>query len=204
MRTTVFKALIFDMGEVLVKTFNREPRTRLAAQFNLTFEDLEKIVYFSDSAIKAMNGAISEEKHFHYVLQELGASTMSIKEFQDSFWGGDDVDKDIIDFISSLRNRYKLGMLSNAMDSTRRKLTEKYNLLSYFDVGIISCEVKMSKPSFGIYQLILEKLKVQPTESIFIDDNLENIASARKLGMSTVHSLSTMQTIQAINQLLEQ
>lgn len=197
-----FKALVFDMGEVLIKTFDRTPRTKLAAQFNLSFEDLEKIVYFSKSALKAMDGAISEEDHFRYVLQTIHASTMSIVDFQEAFWGGDNIDNEIITFISSLKDRYKLGLLSNAMETTRQRLNEKYDLLAYFDAGIFSCEVRMSKPEPEIYQLILKLLDVKPYESIFIDDNLENIYAAKKLGMATVHSISTTQTIQYIKQLL--
>lgn len=199
----MFKAIIFDMGEVLVKTFDRSHRTRLASRFNLSFEELEKIVYFSDSAVSAMSGEISEDEHFRYVLKVIGASYLKIHEFQEDFWGGDDIDKEMIDFISALKKQYKLGLLSNAMDSTRQRLNDKYNLLAYFDAGIFSCEVRMAKPSPEIYKLLLNQLHVKPIESIFIDDNIDNLEAAQKLGLTIVHAITTQQTIDSITQLLE-
>jgi len=197
-----YKALIFDMGEVLVKTFDRKPRTKLANQFNLSFEELEKLVYLSNSATQAMAGIISETDHFNFVLRKLGNPNMSIDDFQKAFWGGDNIDREIITFIQLLKNQYKLGLLSNAMDTTRQRLTDSYNLMDYFNESIFSYEVKMVKPNPVIYQLILDRLNVAPNEAIFIDDMLENIETANKLGMTTIHSKSTVKTIETIQNLL--
>jgi putative hydrolase of the HAD superfamily len=198
MENVLYKALIFDMGEVLVKTFDRAPRTSLANQFDRTFEDLEKLVYLSDSAVQAMAGEISEEDHFKYVLKVLGKPEFSIKSFQRAFWGGDNIDKEIITLISSLKNQYRLGLLSNAMETTRQRLTDSYNLMYYFHVSIFSYEVKMVKPNPEIFRIILDKLDVAPNEAIFIDDTLENIEAANKLGITTIHAKSTSKTIKAI------
>lgn len=202
MGNNFYKALIFDMGEVLVKTFDRNPRSKLANHFNLSFEELEKLVYLSDSAVQAMAGMISEEDHFNYVLKVLSETEMKISDFQDAFWGGDNVDKEIIAFINSLKNHFKLGLLSNAMDTTRKRLSEAYRLMDYFHVSIFSYEVKMVKPNPEIYRIILEKLEVFPHETIFIDDMLENIEAADKLGIKTVHSKSTKNTIEIIQNLI--
>ena len=202
MHNNLFKALIFDMGEVLVKTFDRNPRTKLASQFNLTFEELEKLVYLSDSATMAMSGKISEVDHFNFVLQALGNPNLSIDEFQKAFWGGDNIDPELIAFINSLKNQYKLGLLSNAMDTTRQRLTKSYNLMDYFHVSIFSYEVKMVKPNPEIFRLILDKLKVAPSEAIFIDDMHENIEAANALGIKTIHAKSTINTVESIQILL--
>lgn len=202
MSNNYYKALIFDMGEVLVKTFDRNPRTKLANQFNISFEELEKLVYLSDSATQAMSGKISEVDHFNFVLKVLGSPEMSINDFQKAFWGGDNIDQEIIAFIQSLKNQYKLGLLSNAMDTTRQRLTESYNLMDYFYISIFSFEVKMVKPNPKIFPIILDKLNVAPNEAIFIDDMLENIEAADTLGIKTIHSKSTRKTIESIQILL--
>jgi putative hydrolase of the HAD superfamily len=56
-----------------------------------------------------------------------------------------------------------------------------------FEVVVDSCEVGMRKPDARIYLLTCERIGVAPEASVFIDDNAENIAAARALGMETVH-----------------
>ena len=196
------KAVIFDMGGVLIKTVDRTPRTALANQFGMTYETMEAFVYNSETAKKAMVGEISENDHFISVLNQLGVPDFGIRSFQEAFWGGDDLDSELEAYIGSLKNQFKLGLLSNAMDSTRQWLTEKYEILNLFDNCVFSAEVKLAKPDTQIYHLILERLNISAQEAIFIDDFKENIQAANQLGISTVHYHSTQQAINEINNLI--
>jgi len=56
-----------------------------------------------------------------------------------------------------------------------------------FEIVVDSCEVGLRKPDARIYELTCERIGVKPDASVFIDDNAENIAAARALGMETVH-----------------
>jgi len=203
MKNNSYKAIIFDMGEVLVQTIDRSPRTTLAKQFNLSCKELESLVYFSNSALLAMSGKITEEDHFKFVLKELRNKKLTINEFQKSFWAGDNIDQKLISFISNLKNKYKLGLLSNAMDTTRQRLTDRYKLMDYFDVSLFSYEVNLIKPDPEIYKIILQQLDVSPKETIFVDDLIENIIAANKLGLTTVHFKNTNQAIEILQKLLE-
>ena len=202
MKEKSFKAVIFDMGGVLIKTVDRTARSALARQLGMTYEAMEALVYNSETARQAMVGKVSENDHFNYVLNKLGVPNFGIRSFQEAFWGGDDLDSELESFIGSLKNQYKLGLLSNAMDSTRKWLSEKYKILNLFDECVFSAEVKMAKPDAQIYQLILDRLNINPQDAIFIDDFIENIQTANQLGISTVHYRSTKQTINEINNLL--
>lgn len=203
MQTTIYKALIFDMGEVLVKTYDQTPRSLLAKKFNLSSKELEKLVYFSESASQSFTGEISDEDHFRAILRSLGNPDGDYRVFQNSFWGGDNIDKEMLAFISSLKSKYKLGLLSNAMDTTRERLDEKYKLSDYFHQSIYSYEVKMAKPSLEIYKVLLKKLEVEPQQAIFIDDLRENIEAAQKVGLITIQHKSTLQTIAKLKEILE-
>ena len=46
----MIKTVIFDLGGVLVRTEDREPRTRLAGKFDMSYEDLSALVYGCESA----------------------------------------------------------------------------------------------------------------------------------------------------------
>ena len=66
------KAVIFDMGGVLLRTHDLEPRTKLASRFGLSRLELEALVFQSPSSIEAEKGLISEEDHWLYVADKLG------------------------------------------------------------------------------------------------------------------------------------
>ena len=56
-----------------------------------------------------------------------------------------------------------------------------------FEIVVDSSDVRMRKPNPDIYLLTCERLGVAPTASVFLDDNVDNVAAARALGMETVH-----------------
>jgi putative hydrolase of the HAD superfamily len=56
-----------------------------------------------------------------------------------------------------------------------------------FEIVVDSSDVGMRKPDARIYLLTCERLGVAPEACVFVDDNAENVAAARALGMETVH-----------------
>ncbi len=54
-----------------------------------------------------------------------------------------------------------------------------------FDAFYFSQEIHLRKPNSDIYNFVLDKHKINPTESLFIDDTKENTDSAKKLGIHT-------------------
>ena len=59
----------------------------------------------------------------------------------------------------------------------------------------------MKKPEIGIFHYLLTQHRILPEESLFIDDMKENIATAKKLQMQTLHHTSTPQSIQTLQHL---
>ena len=56
----------------------------------------------------------------------------------------------------------------------------------YFDRLYFSCDLKMMKPSAEIFRHVLEKEGFRPSETLFIDDGEQNIATAARLGLHTL------------------
>ncbi|XP_062890706.1 acyl-CoA dehydrogenase family member 11 isoform X2 [Mobula hypostoma] len=71
-----------------------------------------------------------------------------------------------------------------------------------FDVIVESCREGITKPSPGIYKLCLQRLKVCPEESIFLDDVGENLKAAAQIGISTVKFSDTATAIKELESLL--
>ena len=181
------RAIIWDLGGVLVRTEDRTTRQRLAARVGLTYEQLDRLVFDSPSAVLASLGKITTQAHWESVREALKLPPEEFPTVPDEFWGGDRLDLELVDYIRSLRPRYKTGLLSNAWDELRGLLVLKWQIEDAFDQIVISAEVGVAKPDPRIYRIALDKLGVEPAEAVFIDDFAENLESARALGMHTIH-----------------
>ena len=78
---------------------------------------------------------------------------------------------------------FKLYFLSNFPIDIFEEIKTGYYFFRYFDGGVISSEVKFSKPDRRIYEILIEKYLLTPEESLFIDDVEINVRAAEGLGM---------------------
>lgn len=62
-----------------------------------------------------------------------------------------------------------------------------FPFLTSFDETIVSGLVKLIKPDPAIYRLLLARRNIDPARAVFIDDSTANIATAKALGLNTVH-----------------
>ncbi len=197
---STIRALYFDLGGVIVRTGDREPRTKLAARFGLSYDELGKIVFENESSARASLGAISTVEHWLTVVQRLGLPPTEADTVRQEFFAGDSVDLDLINFIRSLRPMYRTGLISNAWPDLRAYiLSQKFE--DAFDCMVISAEVGLVKPDPRIYHLALEKLGVAPGEAVFVDDMDRNIAGAQAVGMHGIQFTQPDKVIRELKQL---
>jgi len=187
------RAVIFDLGGVLLRTEDPTPRRELAARLGLTREQIYYHVFDSPSARQATLGQITTGEHWESVRRAMGLTQEEFASVRQAFWGGDRLDAELVDYIRSLRPRYKTALLSNAWDDLREVLTERLKVADAFDELVISAEVGIAKPDPRIYYMALERLGVPAGEAVFVDDFMENIEAARALGLHTVHFRSPEQ-----------
>ncbi|MEL7643488.1 MAG: HAD family phosphatase [bacterium] len=201
---TGIQAIIWDMGGVLMRTENRQPRNELAQSVDISYEELDQLVFASASALQAEIGAIEDKEHWQNVASVLSLSSTDLPQFIEKFWSGDELDLQLLGWISSLRNLYKIGLLSNAWKGTRATLLSKYpQFLDPFHAAIFSAEVGIRKPAAQIFSLILEKLNVEADKALFVDDFAANIDGAHAAGLQVVQFLNREQVIKEISALLQ-
>ena len=82
---------------------------------------------------------------------------------------------------------YRLALLTNNVAEFGEHWKATFPLDDLFEVVVDSSSVGLRKPDPAIYVLTLEQLGVEPTRTVFVDDNADNIRAARDLGMRTVH-----------------
>jgi putative hydrolase of the HAD superfamily len=93
----------------------------------------------------------------------------------------------VVHRIRELQGRVKLGLLTNNVKEFGEHWRSTFPIDDLFEVIVDSSHVGMRKPDPEIYLLTCSQLAVEPTDSVFVDDNADNVAAARALGMETVH-----------------
>ncbi len=198
------KAVIFDLGGVILRTEYQAPRQHLAESFGMDYDDIDKVVFGggpNGSAARASVGEITEEQHWQNVMKTLKLPVSEIERVRDEFFAGDVIDHEIVEFLRSIKLKYKIGLISNAWSGLRNYIVrEKFD--DAFHHMIISAEVGVAKPDPKIYHIALEQLQVQPEEAVFVDDFLENIEACEKVGMKGIHFKDPISALQQVRKLL--
>ena len=92
-----------------------------------------------------------------------------------------------IALIKELKARgYKLYVLSN-MSKEYIEFLRKLSVFELFDGQIVSCEVGCGKPHREIYEILLSRYELNPAETIFIDDRIDNVQVAAEMGITPFH-----------------
>jgi putative hydrolase of the HAD superfamily len=98
--------------------------------------------------------------------------------------------------------RVALALLTNNVKEFGDSWRASFPVDELFPVVVDSSEVGMRKPDPRIYHLTCERAGYEPAVSVFLDDNRDNVASARALGIETVHvgrdPLATIAELRAI------
>ena len=112
-RPRPIKAVIWDLGGVLVRTEDWQPRQDLADRLKMTRSELEWLIFDSESGMKGQLGLIDINQHLENVCLSLGLPLSEINAIRAGFWGGDRLDAVLVDQIRLLKLSFKIGLLSN-------------------------------------------------------------------------------------------
>ena len=198
------RAVIWDLGGVLVRTEDNRSRDRLAERYGMNRSQVEELVYGHEAGKRAQRGEVSYEDHWEYLRQQLSLAPEKLGEFQQAFWGGDRMDRGLIDYIRSQHGRYKTALLSNAFTDLRRMITDEWKIGDAFDELVISAEIGVMKPDPQIYQIALERLGVAAPEAVFIDDFERNVVAAKALNMHAIRFKNAVQIRADLETLLKE
>ena len=195
------QAIIFDFGSVLVQMGDEAPRRALAERLGIPLKELYRLIFDSDTASRAMVGELTIEQHWLSVGAALGVAPDELPAVRAQFWAADQVNHELVDYIRTLRPRYKVGLLSNAWNDLRQVMQQRFGFDGLFDELIISAEVGLAKPDPRIFRLTVERMGVQPAQAVFVDDVLANAEAARAVGLQAIHYRDNPQLFEALERL---
>jgi epoxide hydrolase-like predicted phosphatase len=88
---------------------------------------------------------------------------------------------------------FRLYFLSNFPIDVFEEIKTGYYFFKYFDGGIISSEVKFSKPDSRIYECLFQKYSLIPGECLFIDDLELNVKAGEAAGMKGIIAFGSIE-----------
>jgi HAD superfamily hydrolase (TIGR01509 family) len=180
------KAVIFDIGRVLIRVDLSRAMAGLSEAIPLTPDELWKALQNDPHWMDWQEGRISPRDWHLHIIKRLGGA-LSFEEFS-AAWNRalDPEPMQSEEFLSGLAKKYKMAVLSNTDPIHMSHEEQRYPFFRYFPVRIYSYRVGASKPSPLIYREALRSCKVKAPEAVFIDDVVAYVEAARQLGMQGV------------------
>jgi HAD superfamily hydrolase (TIGR01509 family) len=176
------KALIFDCFGVLYLDTNQSLLSVVPPEHRQELADL----YLSNNY-----GYFSRKEYVAQIAELCQLSTDDIEEYISR---EHHPNMALIELIrDTLKQNYKIGLLSNIGAEWIEDFFTKHDLHNLFDEVILSGEVGMAKPHPGIYELAASRLCVAPEECLMIDDIQANCVGAEDTGMQAVQFISNPQ-----------
>ncbi len=179
----MIKNVIFDLGNVLISFIPSEYLKKKNYPSNIRNTIINDI-FRSEEWKKLDNGDITVPEAIDSIALK---SALNREEIALVFNFRTDIMFPLDDNVRLLpelkKHGFRLFYLSNFPLDSFEEIKNDYYFFRYFDGGIISAEVKLSKPDIRIYRNILNKYDLKPEESVYIDDIEENVVAAKKTGM---------------------
>ena len=188
----MIKNLLFDLGGVIMDI----RRLNCVASFErLGMKDADSFLgEYSQKGpfLQLEEGAISEAEF-----------RTAVRQFIDGEVSDEQIDSAFCDFLvgipkyrleqlRELKKQYCIYMLSNTKSMIfRSRIAEDFReegleREDYFDGIVTSFEARSIKPDAKIFHTIVEKLGINPDETLFLDDSQKNLDAAAQLGFHTL------------------
>lgn len=194
MLKTGIKALIFDFGGVLI---NIDYSATIRAFQKLGIHDFDGMysqAMQSNLFDELEIGKISPQRFINGLLDFLPAGTSPNKVVE--AWNAMilNVPPSSIELLKQLKSQgYTLFMLSNTNEIHINAAYREWDKVSderpqaLFNHVYLSNEIGMRKPNSEIFEFVCQEQAFKPSETLFIDDSIQHIEAAKKVGLNTFH-----------------
>ena len=178
----MIKNIVFDIGNVILNFNIKRVLIEYTSDSNIRKFILDNIINSPEWLGNALidTGYLKVEDAIKIVCDRTNhINDNVIIDFWTTYLNYAYIDKKMLELIIKLKeNGYHIYLLSNINPYTYNYILEKSNLFNIVDGYILSYKVHMIKPYQGIYQELIKKFYLNPEETLFIDDNLNNIKTA--------------------------
>lgn len=188
----MIKAVIFDMNGVIIDDEDiheiafKSALDKYNAHFN--HEDYLKIF-----------GGRTDEEGIEVLAKKLGRNDIPTdkvtqekqKQYFNLFPQNKKTFKGVVGLVKSLSKQYKLALTTSATKKEANMILKEFNLTDYFPTVITSNDITRGKPDPQPYLLTAEKLNLNPSDCIVIEDSGNGVLSAKAAGMKCIGVTTT-------------
>ena len=182
LRTTV----VFDLGGVLI---DWNPRYL----YRHMLDDAEIEAFLEETGLLARNARLDSGASWAEEIEALATVFPHRRGLIEAFWRrwpetlGDEIGG-TVEILRELRDTgVRIVALSNWSAETFPVAYQRFDVLHWFDGIVLSGEVGVSKPDPRIFEVMAQRLGVDPATAVFIDDSRANVAAASALGYQAIH-----------------
>ena len=180
------KGIIFDLGNVLLDFNHMIAAEKLSGFTDKSGKEIYGLFFDSQKTQLFEEGKISASEFFQGVKEILNLK-IPYQEFV-PIWNEifyfTDKNLQVYNLARSLKNGYRLALLSNINFLHLGYIKKTFPILDAFHNILASCELGLRKPQPEIYQKALQILGTQAQETFYTDDRIELISGAKKLGIN--------------------
>jgi FMN phosphatase YigB (HAD superfamily) len=188
------KNIIFDLGGVILNLAVENTHREFSRLSGLPLEEIKSRVHHGKFFHEYERGLISDADFRHHLRQSLQLQVADAE--LDAAWNAMllDIPQERFVLLEKLKQTHRVFLLSNTNEIHRqcfngivRQTSGKPNIDHYFHQAYFSHVLKLSKPDVAIYQHVLSDQNLLPSETVFLDDNQDNLAGAAKAGLHTFY-----------------
>jgi epoxide hydrolase-like predicted phosphatase len=202
------KNIIFDLGGVIINLDIKKTIAEFNKISHLPFETIYTQAKQTELFNQFDKGKITTEDFFKEIKKEINYTGDDESLFY--AWNAMllDVPEDRLDTLVDAKQNYNTFLLSNTNEPHivmfEHDLYHKHgvkNFEDYFDKVYYSCRVGMRKPDKEIFEMVLNENKLNPEETVFIDDSIQHVQGAGAVGIKAYLLQNNMEVRELLKQL---
>jgi len=179
-----YRAIIFDIGRVLIRVNVSRAMDGLASGLTLTPQEVWSAIEKDPRMLDWQEGRISPRDWYLHINKRLGTA-LTFEQFSEVWNRALDPNPIHEDsFLEKLSKNYRLALLSNTDPLHMSHAEGNFAFFRFFPNRIYSYRVGASKPDPLIYREALKACRVGAKEAVYIDDVAAYAEAARQLGMT--------------------
>ena len=198
LRVAQIDSVVFDIGRVLV----RLDFTRILAYFSRHGLDTGSM----DALLEQIELAAYERGEFDggellRRIARLGDGAMTVEELHREWLGMFVPDQEMLSLAHDIAGRRRVYLLSNIGDLHWDFLRREIEVESIGHGALPSFRAGASKPDPAIYRHAEKLFGLDPARTVFVDDLVANVDTARQRGWHAIHHLDYPSTLQDLRRL---
>lgn len=191
----MIQSVILDLGGVVFVNGTKVFITSLAKRIGKSYDSIAH--YFEEGvASDWRRGVVRQEEFFTYLTKTLHLTIPTYELFQ-QWIASYTLIPGMKELISDISVSCGVYYLSDNVKERVEVLDQTFHFLCWFNGGIFSHEVGVRKPDRKIYELLIERYNLLPSECLYVDDKEKNLHPAADLGMKT-HLFTSAQMLKNV------